>query len=406
MRRLLPSLFASVLLLSGCVAEMDDPGFDENDPDEPNLDELDDDEVFPEDLLPAPEEPRSDLIATGGPTFSVFFSVPKMDNSANQRDYTLETQLKSLLTHTPAGAQVRVSLYQWSRSTMADAFIAAARRGVDVQVVLDGSNKDRVAVDKLRAGLGAGKVTLCTARDACIGTGINHNKFFLFSKLDDGSTNVVVQSSANLTAGQLSEHNNMVVIRNDPKLYAGYRAYWNDLHAHRQNLNYYDTVNGTHAVKAYFFPRNVGGDTVVNVLDNITSCRNTKVRVAMAFFANNRSAVADALARQARRGCDVRVVVRENEDTGSTIVGRMRRGGVKVERYKMHANGEGVHSKYLLIEGEYLGNRRKIVWTGSHNYTGGALRTNDETLIKITNNAVYDKFAANWTAINRRAAVD
>lgn len=406
MRKLLPAFLGSLIALSGCVTEMEDRPFEEGDPDEPNLGTFDDDEVFPEDFLPDPPEPRSDLIATGGPTFQVFFSVPKMDGSANARDYTLETQLKSLLTHTPAGAQVRVSLFHFTRGTMADAFVAAKRRGVDVRIVLDGANAEYAAYDKLKAGLGAANVTLCTARDACIGTGINHNKFFLFSKLDDGSTNVVVQSSANLTAAQLSEHNNMVVIRNDPKLYAGYRAYWEDLRRHRQDLNYYTTVNGTHAVKAYFFPRNSGGDTIVNVLDNISSCRNTKVRVAMAFFAQNRLAVADALARQARRGCDVRVVVRDGDDTGASVASRIRAGGGKVEKYKMHANGEGVHSKYLLIEGNYLGVRRKLVWTGSHNYTGGALRINDETLLKITNDAVYDKFAANWTAINRRAAND
>ena len=44
----------------------------------------------------------------------------------------------------------------------------------------------------------------------------------------------------------------------------------------------------------------------------------------------------------------------------------------------------GLHSKYLLVEGVYDGKAgRKLVFTGSHNYTYPALRANDETLLKI-----------------------
>jgi phosphatidylserine/phosphatidylglycerophosphate/cardiolipin synthase-like enzyme len=57
---------------------------------------------------------------------------------------------------------------------------------------------------------------------------------------------------------------------------------------------------------------------------------------------------------------------------------------------------DGVHSKYLLVNADYLGRRQRLVWTGSHNYTGPALRGNDEALLKIDDRAVYDAFRANW----------
>ncbi|MFE3997007.1 phospholipase D-like domain-containing protein [Streptomyces goshikiensis] len=60
----------------------------------------------------------------------------------------------------------------------------------------------------------------------------------------------------------------------------------------------------------------------------------------------------------------------------------------------------GIHSKYLLIEGTYLGGaHRKLVFTGSHNYTFPNLRSHDETLLKIDDAAVYDAFAANFESI-------
>ena len=56
----------------------------------------------------------------------------------------------------------------------------------------------------------------------------------------------------------------------------------------------------------------------------------------------------------------------------------------------------GLHSKYLLINGVYDGaSRKKLVFTGSHNYTYPALRANDETLLKIDNAALYDQYKAN-----------
>lgn len=52
-----------------------------------------------------------------------------------------------------------------------------------------------------------------------MGGRINHNKFFLFSDLGEGGTDVLVQSSANLTEFQLVRNNNMVVLRGYPDLY-------------------------------------------------------------------------------------------------------------------------------------------------------------------------------------------
>ena len=40
-----------------------------------------------------------------------------------------------------------------------------------------------------------------------------HHKTFLFSALEDGSRNVVMQASHNLTTTQLSLHNNAVIVR-------------------------------------------------------------------------------------------------------------------------------------------------------------------------------------------------
>lgn len=138
---------------------------------------------------------------------------------------------------------------------MAEAFIEAWQRGVDVQLVVGSAFP---AVDLLLAAMPE-RVFIC--RDAagtpngCMGGRINHNKFILFSRLNDGSTDVTVQSSANFTEVQLPNANNLVVVRHQAALYAAYRQYWQDLAARPLNPDYYRMADGGAGIRVWFFPR-------------------------------------------------------------------------------------------------------------------------------------------------------
>jgi phosphatidylserine/phosphatidylglycerophosphate/cardiolipin synthase-like enzyme len=323
-------------------------------------------------------------------------------------DLAIEAKITELVNLAVPGSTVRVALFHWTRLPMVEPFVAAAARGVDVRIVLDRDNRDQngehnAAVKALEAGLPAGSVTLC--RDAqntgaCIGTNINHNKFFLFSELADGSKNVVGQSSQNFTTTQTHLWNNLVIIRNDAGLYAGYLKYWGDLKAQTQNANYYTVVDGEGGTRAYFFPR-ASGDTVEGVLDNV-DCPGADLRLAMAIFTTGRTNVANKLVALKQAGCGVEAVL--GEGAAAEIISTLKAGGVKVTEF-LAPTGESVHSKYLLIEGSYNGQPgRKLVWTGSHNYSDNALRDNDEALLKVDDATVYDAYKANWIAAKSAAA--
>jgi len=58
-----------------------------------------------------------------------------------------------------------------------------------------------------------------------------------------------------------------------------------------------------------------------------------------------------------------------------------------------------VHDKVLLISGKYAGSTRKLVWTGSHNWTGNALRYNDEAMLRIDEGAVFNAYLNQWNKI-------
>lgn len=89
-------------------------------------------------------------------------------------------------------------------------------------------------------------------------------------------------------------------------------------------------------------------------------------------------------------------------ELSAKIIKALKDGHIKVGLYPdAHAN---IHSKYLLIDSTYdtVGKgfvRRRLVYTGSHNYTGGALRDNDETLLRIDNAQVFTAFLTNWNTI-------
>lgn len=342
----------------------------------------------------------------GPPPFEAVFNRRPANDA---RDDAVEVTLVSLIDAAVPGSQVRVAIYSFTRGPPRDALLRAFARGVDVRLVVDGDAPGLPGseVAALQAALGPSRVHVCDPPGtACVGSGIMHHKTFLFSALADGSRDVVVQASHNLTTAQLSMHNNALVIRGDAALYAAYGRTFDDLFADVEVPDYYRTDDGSRATRVYFFPRPSGGDTAVSILDNVTCDATARVRVAMAFFTNARLAVAQALAARKQEGCDVAVVAGDAElPLGSQVASTLQAAGVPVTRYPARAGGWTVHSKYLLVDATYAGSvgHRRLVFTGSHNWTGPALTSNDETLLRVEDDGVFASYLADWQHVQQVA---
>jgi len=347
------------------------------------------------------------------PRFSAVFSRRPSDNSP---DPAIEDLLLALIDRAVPGSRIRLAVYHFTRGRVTSALQRAYRRGVDVRVLLDGqvrallddpdNGSDVTEASALILALGRSRVTLCRAPGgACLGTGIMHHKTFLFSDVGGGSRNVVVQASHNLTTGQNHRHNNAVVIRGDSALFAAYERTFEQQRRDVVQLDYYRASAGNFPTRAYFFPR-PSGDTAVSVIDNVSCADSGRIRVAMAFFTNARLEVARALARRQRAGCSVEAVI--GDDTirvGRTVLRTLRDAGVRVTLYPRRAGTWGLHSKYLLIDARYNGSTaaRRLVFTGSHNWTGAALRENDETMLRVDDRGVFDAFLADWVHVRDAA---
>jgi phosphatidylserine/phosphatidylglycerophosphate/cardiolipin synthase-like enzyme len=58
-----------------------------------------------------------------------------------------------------------------------------------------------------------------------------------------------------------------------------------------------------------------------------------------------------------------------------------------------------VHSKYLLIDGQYQGRPQKVVFTGSNNYTTVGFHGHDEAMITVADARLERKYAGNFDAV-------
>ncbi|WP_413752998.1 phospholipase D-like domain-containing protein [Streptomyces sp. R-74717] len=378
--------------------------------------------------------------AAAGTGSSAVFSSPAEPTGIKDR-------LTDLIGRTAAGADIRVAMYIFNDTDISTALNAAADRGVHVKVVVDSisaqSSTHYAAFAALKTHLGsttsaASYAVSCPANRGCIGNAangasINHNKFFLFSKLTDGTTNVVLQSSENLDArpsvGGYGAWNSATQINADAGLYNGYASYHTDLAAMKANNNYYRTVESGNA-KAYFFPEasqnpdwpsEPATDAVINRLNGVVCKGNTPgwgtddgrtvVHVGMNLF--SRYEIAKKLQALDQAGCWVEVLHQlpkgyaSEAPTGSTRKTQAALtapfnayNGPVVHTFPESANDSTpFHSKFLLVKGGYDDgsakvNDRKILWTGSHNYTFNSLRYSDEAFVKLEDSSVYDAYEA------------
>ncbi|MCK7625891.1 phospholipase D-like domain-containing protein [Streptomyces sp. RS10V-4] len=395
-------------------------------------------------LLPPASGARAAAVPAGSPAAetgaSAVFSSPAAP-------YGIKNRLLDLIGRTAPGADIRVAMYIFDDTDISAALNAAADRGVHVKVVVDSLSGESpthyAAFAALKSRLGsstsaASYAVSCPAGRGCIGdaakgTSINHNKFFLFSRLTDGTTDVVVQSSENLDArpsvGGYGAWNSATQINANARLYDGYASYHADLAAMKVNNNYYRTVQAGKA-KAYFFPEasqnpdrpsEPATDAVINRLNGVVCKGNTPgwgtqdgrtvVRVGMNLL--SRYAIAKKLHSLDQEGCWVEVLHQLPEGyasegpTGSTRKTQAALTapftayhGPVVHTFPGAANGATpFHSKFLLVKGGYDDGSaqvkdRKIVWTGSHNYTFNSLRHSDEALVKVEDSSVYDAYEA------------
>lgn len=329
------------------------------------------------------------------------------------------TELAKLIDGATPGSQIQTATFQIRDESVVDRLIAAAERGVQVNVVSDGGTAEDEAYQKLAAAIGTDTnatswVKLCDEDNACIGDrpgeAVMHSKFFLFSRTLNTS-NVVVATTANLssTVGGTGGWNSAYIDAGHSALYDRHDAYFDDLANERKDDNYYDSnepeVTGN--TKSYFHPRRQddNDDTYVNILRGV-DCDASETTIRLSTWWLGRQAVADKLRELSLDGCDVRIVANYvSDEECETLASAPLFGPVQLYGFSAATRENGTHLKDMMIDGTYLGADTKVTFTGTHNLVPSSLDQNDENTIRIYGTEIHDQYAANFDRVQDAADV-
>lgn len=370
-------------------------------------------------LLAPTTTAQAETVVSGN--YTSVFNYPKPTGAY---DYSISTGAGELIDLAAPDSTLYMGMYWFSSATLREKLAAAQTRGVTLRIVAEGVNSGDLSQLPL-----TGNSALTRCSNGCLGNGsgdtraINHDKYMVLDALTDGRKNVVWQSSQNLAGGQDGEINNAVVVANNATLATRYRNHFNDQveHAGDSLHTTYDHTTGdpNSPVEAYFSPRDTASDAthhgnadiLASFIDQVDCTHDGKIRIAAAELdqRSTRPAVYEALETKRTEGCAIEANVRDLSDGGGNN-GVNELAGLDIAaygnrpggcRYKATAtascNRGTVHSKYLLTEWKKDdGTQVQHVYTGSHNWTAGSLKTNDETILRIDDAGTYQAFVANF----------
>jgi phosphatidylserine/phosphatidylglycerophosphate/cardiolipin synthase-like enzyme len=346
----------------------------------------------------------------------------------------IERHLLAAIRHVPKGERIRISAYSLDRPSVADALIAAKRRGVKVQVLLNDHivppAQRRIAAVLGRKTTKANFLYRCDSGCRAQKTEFNnlHSKFYLFSKTGRAE-NVVMLGSANMTLNAVRwQWNDLWTGRDQPVLYQYFTDLFNDMRkdydVRQPPFEFCDTspVCDLNTNKHYnwVFPKvsTPADDVVMQILNNVQclytdpvtgETKRTLLRLSMHTMRGNRGDyIADKIRSMYAEGCNFKVqyglmgFYTKGHIGAPTARGRipLRSTGFDLDPDKEEDPLEEVerytHQKYLVIRGSWLGNpATEIVFTGSSNWA--SLGTpQDEIIFTIRGAKTVDKYLRNW----------
>lgn len=336
------------------------------------------------------------------PDSSVAFNDPA---GPPARQYSLISRVDRAIDGAWPGSTIRVAEYSFAMPRTSSALVAAYRRGVNVQVVVDDHSAPWRSVRRLRAVLGTDTASTSfvkVCRASCRGGhGNQHAKFLTLSGTGD-SVDVLMVGSVNFTNFNARlQWNDLYTVRTDPLLYAQFNRLFGLMVEDRRQPRLRLPDPG-HGFATEVSPMLHGGDPIAERLRKVRCTGavagagrhgRTVVRVAMHAWNGDRGLrLAREVARLQRHGCDVKVLY--GVGMGGGVAGVLRAAGVPTR--DSARDGRRVHEKVMVLSG-VLGRDRhaNYVWTGSHNWSDRSLR-NDEVILRVRGRGVVAAYLRNF----------
>ncbi len=292
--------------------------------------------------------------------WEVYFS----EVDAGDSHPSLENRLVERLT--TAVSRVDAALYHLSSTSIADAFIKAHRRGVQVRVVTETDNIDEDAIVQLQ------KVGIPVADDGDSDSYMHH-KFIVIDE------RYVWTGSYNTTYnGAYRNKNNVIFIDSVRVAYnftQEFRELFRQMRAEKSSgasvVHPKVTLSDGTQIFTYFSPDN---DIRSSLLKEIGSAKKSIHFMAFSF---TQDALGSAMRDRFESGIDVRGVFEKRQvDDRYSEYNAMKQAGLRVALDK---NRGAMHHKVIVID-------KETVITGSYNFSKNAEERNSENLLIIKGN--------------------
>jgi len=339
-----------------------------------------------------------------------FFNNPHV----NADRFKIERRIIDTIRHVPKGETIRIAVYSFDREGVADALIAAHKRGVKVQMLLN-DHQDTHAMKRVRAVLGTNRFAknfIYKCKSGCRTFADQyrnlHSKFYTFTQ-SGKSKDVLITGSVNLTRNAVyHQWNDGYFMSGNEALFGQFVNTFKDMKkdydTKQPPIRFCGTPVGqacddsVDKYTAWIFPKtSTPKDDVVLQMLNKIQCltpdgaggqTRTHLALSMHTMRGNRGDyLASAIRQKWAEGCDFRVSYgligfHTKQILGaSTARGRIPLRSTGLDYHPdddFDLNGDGdddvildyyTHQKYFVIQGTYNGvPGTNMVLTGSSNW--------------------------------------
>ena len=313
--------------------------------------------------------------------------------------------LKSILINRINNAKrsIDVALYSLSGSVGADVastLLAARNRGVKIRVIGEYDNSTTAPWATIQNN---GIPYINDRIGVNDGTGLSHNKFFVFDYRNGAPDSVwVVTGSWNPTdPGTNDDRQNIIEIQ-DVALAGAYTLEFEEMWgsnsdvanasnsrfgSRKLNNTPHNFVIDGRKVESYFSPSDRTTSNIAKVIGNAQKSVN------IATMTLTRRDLADSIISAKNRNAKTRVILSNNTDTGNQF-SYLQSNGVDI-RLKGFSVGF-LHHKYAVIDAQ-TGYAPTII-TGSHNWSSSAENSNDENTLIIHDDQIANFYLQEFAA--------
>ncbi len=300
--------------------------------------------------------------------FETYFTSPLSDFAGNTGD-SIEQDLIDKINS--ANTSLYGAFYEFDLDSVADAFIAAHKRGIEVIIVYD--NKGTKDDPQIKRITESGIVTISDNR-----SNIMHNKFLVVD------SQCVWTGSFNITENAAYRNNEDAVYICNSLLAENYEAEFSEMFNNQfgarspaNTPNPKIVINGV-LVETYFAPED---DVMSKVISTVASAESTIHFLAYSF--TDKKLANTMLFRQNNYGVNISGVfeVRMASIESSQCMSLLRNGA----NVLLDGNSGTMHHKVIIIDS-------KIVIFGSFNLSANANENNDENLLIIHSPALANSY--------------